>query len=76
MNKAQNAEAAAAPQNEKKFSIFNPYVEPSKDYKDIVKPSVSDNVKLLYGMPARTNSSGMKQNKLAPSFVGKTTEEE
>lgn len=46
------------------------------DYKDIVKPSVSDNVKLLYGMPARTNSSGMKQNKLAPSFVGKTTEEE
>jgi hypothetical protein len=46
------------------------------DYKDIVKPSVSDNVKLLYGMPARTNSSGMKQSKLAPSFVGKTTEEE
>jgi len=46
------------------------------DYKDIVKPSVSDNVKLLYGMPARTNSSGMKQSKLAPSFVGKTTDEE
>jgi hypothetical protein len=46
------------------------------DYKDIVKPSVSDNVKLLYGMPARTNSSGMKQSKLAPRFVGTTTDEE
>ncbi len=30
MNKGQNSEAAAAPQNEKKFSIFTPYVEPSK----------------------------------------------
>ena len=29
MNKGQNSEAAA-PQNEKKFSIFTPYVEPSK----------------------------------------------
>jgi|LauGreDrversion4_2_1035121.scaffolds.fasta_scaffold80899_5 hypothetical protein len=27
-------------------------------------------------MPARTNSTGMKQNKLAPSFVGKSTKEE
>ena len=46
------------------------------DYKDVVKPSVSDNVKLLYGMPARTNSSGMRQGKLAPSFVGKASDEE
>ncbi len=46
------------------------------DYKDIVKPSVSDNVKQLYGMPARTNLSGMRQTKLAPGFSGKTTDAE
>lgn len=33
MNKGQNSEAA--PQNEKKFSIFTPYVEPSKGKSDL-----------------------------------------
>ena len=41
-----------------------------------MKPSTSDNVKLLQGMPARTNSNGMRQSKLAPGFAGKTTDAE